>query len=187
MTLTTKTSKRLTILFFASLLIFASIGAFAQQKPVKSQSFRLTSQVFNSSADATLCLDSDSNTETQDGGIVHLWECTDNATIWSFYADGTIRNDAGKCLDSDWHTWEQNGGIVHVWQCNNTPQQRWSSVESPHTPVFGTTGFYLKNDRGLCLDSDWHTMNDPGGVVHLWECNESRQQAWFYNLNMTFD
>ncbi|MEO0645540.1 MAG: ricin-type beta-trefoil lectin domain protein [Cyanobacteria bacterium J06650_10] len=137
----------------------------------------------NGSTVLNFCLNSDLNTRNQNGGIVHIWECADSSfssSIWSFHSGGQIRNSAGLCLDSDVNTMHQSGGIVHVWECNDTPQQTWKRATNRRIDQYGESGTVIRNSAGLCLDSDVNTMHQSGGIVHVWECNDTLQQTWFF-------
>ncbi len=72
------------------------------------------------------CLDADTNTINNNGGIVQLWNCNGQPQqAWYRGADHSIRlKYNGKCLDHD-TTQNRNGGKVQLWDCNGSPQQSW--------------------------------------------------------------
>ena len=123
------------------------------------------------------CLDADSNTWYNDGGIVQVWTCNyqQNQHWWMSYPgtyNTTIQTPGppqgpAKCLDA-WPVAGAPGGYrISVWSCNGGDQQRWD-----------TSGHSLRNLMwNKCLDIDT-TADYNGAPVTLRDCNGAAGQAW---------
>jgi hypothetical protein len=93
---------------------------------------------------------------------------------------GQLVGKADKCLDND-HSHARNGNKIQLYKCNGTDAQKLTITLTGAGPISYANGYCLTTEPStLITDKSKVHM-----VVDLFQCNNSSNQQWVYDQNLT--